>query len=640
MEGAPRGTPPTSRRDPTAASTRIAEADLHSPGASSADVLFRVPGVQPTRTGAVSDLATASIRGATSAQTPVYLAGIRLNDDVTGTADLSTVPLWMLDRVEVFRGNAPEDANQLGIGGAIMFEPKLTSKDRIGAGVGIGSFGFLSTWAAATATSRSTTALLAVRRERADNDYYFLDDRGTRFESNDDRKVRRLNADFESYDAWSIGRADLGGGARLLWLTNAFVREQGVTGLSVIPASAARARVQRTLTALSARIPCGGNAPSEETRPCTLELSSTLSLSKSTIRDPLRELSLLTTELTSEGEHLAQQVRLHRAWSDNLSLGAGVLQSLDHLQIIRVGGAPITARRASTRLSATAAGKAHDRLFLHALAALECHATWTARHEGICGSLPLVGRVGLKLGAVQGIDLLANVGRYVRLPSLGELYGISPFVLGNSELRNEQGFTGDLGVRIAAPELPCRDCSAYLDMFAFARMATDLVAFRRSSFGVVRPFNVGQARVAGVELATGFRALNALRIEFTMSATDPRDVTAGRHLINDILPFQSRLVLSPFVELYAEPAPWGLPVERASVAARFSYRSPRYADPAGQLSIDGQALVDLELSLHLFKRRVAVRSALRNVLDGRQFDVIGLPLPGRSVHLDVEAWWP
>src|SRR5262249_20690611 len=113
------GTGPTSGpRDRTAASTTVAGEELRRPGASAAEVLARVPGVQVTRTGSSSDLSTAAIRGATSAETPVYLAGVRLNDDLTGTADLSTVPLYMIQRVEVYRGNAPLDADRLGIGGA------------------------------------------------------------------------------------------------------------------------------------------------------------------------------------------------------------------------------------------------------------------------------------------------------------------------------------------------------------------------------------------------------------------------------------------------------------------------------------------------------------------------------------------
>src|SRR5512142_2823709 len=110
--------------DVSAASTVLRREDLDSPGITAAAALTRVPGVQVQQTGSSSDLATASIRGTTSAQTPVYLAGIRLNDDLSGTADLSTVPVWMLDRVEIYRGNAPANAELLGIGGAVLFEPR------------------------------------------------------------------------------------------------------------------------------------------------------------------------------------------------------------------------------------------------------------------------------------------------------------------------------------------------------------------------------------------------------------------------------------------------------------------------------------------------------------------------------------
>src|SRR5260221_299547 len=76
--GDPLGAP--GRRDRAAASMELPRERLEAPGASAADVLADVPGVQVARTGSAGDLATASIRGATSAETPVYLAGIRLND--------------------------------------------------------------------------------------------------------------------------------------------------------------------------------------------------------------------------------------------------------------------------------------------------------------------------------------------------------------------------------------------------------------------------------------------------------------------------------------------------------------------------------------------------------------------------------
>ena len=134
--------------DPTAATYVVRREDLRAPGLTTAEALSTVPGVEVTRSGAAAEVSTASVRGATAAQTPVYLAGIRLNDDLTGTADLSLVPLWMLDRIEVYRGTPPFDADRLGIGGAVFLEPLRPKTTRVGAGGVLGSFGENGAWAA------------------------------------------------------------------------------------------------------------------------------------------------------------------------------------------------------------------------------------------------------------------------------------------------------------------------------------------------------------------------------------------------------------------------------------------------------------------------------------------------------------
>jgi iron complex outermembrane receptor protein len=626
--------PPASRRDPTAASMLLRGEDLHQPGATSAEVLSQVPGVQVAQSGSGSDLATASIRGATSAETPVYLAGIRLNDDVTGTADLSTVPLWMLDRVEVFRGNAPEAADRLGIGGAIFFEPRLPHHSRLGGGYALGSFGELSTWLGGAVAAPGAASMVALSRSYAKNDYTYVNDNGTRSTTADDRAVRRPNADATSYDSWAIGRTTVGpGGAGITTLVNAFDREQGVTGAGLIPAEAARAHTRRLLAGITARVPCHARRPGEPAGDCRIELTSSAISAGNTLSDPLRELALAGTRVSSTGQRFSQQVRLIRELGDRVRVSLDGDEEAELLRVDTPGAQGLHAERQVSRGAGSLAFQAFDWLELYALGALECHSTSGPDGADHCGVLEPSGRLGARLLLAPGVSLLANVGRFVRVPTLGELYGTSPQVRGNSALQPELGYGGDLGVR--AETSRSAPVPAWVDAFGFLRSVSQLIAFRRSGLGYVRPFNVGRARVLGAELAAGADLFHHIRSTLALTALDPRDTTRTEG--NNLIPFQSRLATSGLLELYTEPQ--RSPLDRVGLGARASYRSSRVADPAGLIIIDQQALLDLQLMASFQGRRLAARLAVRNVTGARHFDVVGYPLPGRSVHASLEAWW-
>lgn len=174
-------------------------------------------------------------------------------------------------------------------------------------------------------------------------------------------------------------------------------------------------------------------------------------------------------------------------------------------------------------------------------------------------------------------------------------------------------------------------------MFGFSRFASNLIAFRRSSFGAARPFNVGSARLLGLEVAAGASVWSTVRAELALSTLDPRNTTEGRGPGNDILPFQSRLVVAPLLEFYRE----GLrrfAIDRLSLGARFLYRSSRVADPAGLVVLPEQRSLDLELSVLLWQKRIAGRFRVANALDTKNLDAVGLPLQGRSFHGSLEVW--
>jgi len=631
--------PPTSHRDPTAASTVISGQALRSPGRSTAEVLTFAPGVQLSRTGSAADMSTASLRGASSAQTPVLLAGICINEDVAGIADLSLVPLWMIDRIEVYRGNAPEFVDQLGIGGAVLFEPRLPKESGVGAGLGIGSYGDASAWVAGTLRTQPSATLLALRHAQARNNYPYTDDAGTRFDTTDDVRRNRTNSDFSSNDAWAITRHRLGGGSDITVIANAFEREQGVTGLALHPAQHTRLLVRRFLGGITARSPCAQSEFGEAEGPCLLTLTSSAVIAQTRTDDPLREFTLASPRLTVNTTRFTQQGRIHHRVRDVHEVSLFGSLATEHLSVDNTTPDSLHASRITARAAGSTTIAVHPSGSIHAIAGTECHSTQGPSASSSCGTFEPFGRIGAKWNVTSWFTVLANGGRYIRPPTLGELYGTSAMIRGTPTLDPEVGTNVDAGIRLTRQGDTPKDLAGYVEAFAFTRWVDALVAYQRTSFGSVRPFNVGSARIAGVEIACGGVFMNHFANHLAVTLLDPKDTTHNRNLTNDILPFRSRLALSNRLEVFSEPAMPAIRLDRVAFAILAQHRSSRFADPAGLIVIAPHTTLDFEFTGHLLNRRVTAQLAVRNALDHPQFDTIGYPLPTRSFHADVETWF-
>src|SRR6187402_3129510 len=68
-----------------------------------ASLVEPLPGVHVRRLGADDSFATLSIRGSSSAQVAVYLAGVPLSGGADPTLDLATLPLWPGVQAKVHR---------------------------------------------------------------------------------------------------------------------------------------------------------------------------------------------------------------------------------------------------------------------------------------------------------------------------------------------------------------------------------------------------------------------------------------------------------------------------------------------------------------------------------------------------------
>ncbi len=609
--------------EPFVASSRVTRERLAAPAVRAPEVLRSELGVQIAEAGGMGAPATASIRGATAAQTPVYLGGVRLNDQVGGVADLSTIPLWLVERVDVYRGNAPFEADELGIGGAILFEPKRPRRAEAAAGATLGSFGTRQGFGYLAAGDDKAGILAGISVERADNDYRFNDDRGTLFQSADDDRAARANADSRLRDVWLLARARPGQRAHLELTLNNVAREQGVPKLALVPSRSARAELGRTLGALTTRLGLGASGQN------LLTLRTSLLDGSTKIHDPAFELGTLSQETELDGRRLEQRAALE------LPLAARF-----KLALASNGGVETLRRRdddATTSAKATTLGGVTrvdweflPRASIFGLLAAQCRSTEPNAHG--CEHVEPTGRLGAGFRG-PGYTLFANLSRYQRQPTLGELYGAGILVRGNAGLRPELGLSADAGARAV---LRIAAVSLHAESSAFVRSASDLVTYARAAQGYVVPVNVGRARVAGLELGVGARAFEHLEVGCNVSLLDPRDTTAGRRLQNDLLPFMSRLVLAPRL-LVTTGELAGHALNRAELGADLTYLSNRFADAGGLIVIPDQATLGVTAAGSWLAGGIVTRVRLANVLDTQRFDIVGYPLPGRSVYASLEV---
>lgn len=609
-------------RDSLSASQVVRGDELRVPGASAADVLARLPGIQVSRTGSSSDLATVAIRGATSAQTPIYLAGIRLNDDVSGTTDLSALPLFLIDRVEVYRGNAPADADQLSIGGAIFFEPRLPRRTHLSVGMGAGSFGASSWFLTSALRSHTAGALVAVAHDRAENDFEF---RGPHGETR-----TRTNADFAATSAWTIARLQPSTGTRVVSVLHAYDREQGSPGLALVPDSAARSRFRRMLAATNVQVSCGSAA---DPSACQLQLVASALRTSNTLTDALLEV-IPGPVAWSVGERLSQSFRLTYGAGDTVALTAATDAGFERINVGLVGHGATRAKRYIVRPSLKMIADLTPWTQVLAILSADFHETRSSVESELSTVFETSGRVGIRQTLSDNVELRSNLGRYTRLPTLGELYGVTSTVRGNASLDPETGLMGELGMRLVGS---AKSITVDADMFAFARGADNLISYRRTGPASVAPYNVGKARILGVEAAVGLNAFEHIRGALSLTAMDPRDTSAERGQHNDILPYRSRLVAVASGELFTNCCRETMGLAGASVGARLTHRSSKYADTAGLLIIRDQAELDTYTTIRLFNGLLAARTAVVNVFNSAEFDLIGLPLPGRSVHVSIEV---
>ncbi len=615
-------------RAPHVAGSVLRGERLAQPGSGAAEALREAPGVQVTQVGGMGAPATASLRGATAAQTPIYLGSVRINDEVGGAANLADVPLFLIDRVEVYRSHAPPEL-EAGVGGAVLFEPRRPRASEISLGVLGGSYGTRGLKAYASDGGAHHYVLAGAELMAADNDYDYFDDRGTVFDPDDDGAARRSNMDSTQRTFWLLGgiRSETG---RTELVVNHTDRDQGAPKLALTPSRSARVHNRRDLFAVSSKLQLDDYSE--------LFVATTATQSTTTVDDPEYELGPARNLVETPGERLEQSLGVTQRHASGLRTTESATLTVDRMRRFErwedgVTRELLSARRLGVRPALSADLPLGGGWSVNGSGAARCYDTSTSELEA-CSTLVPEGRLG---GAFEfsGGEVYAGAGHYNRLPTLGELYGLSQLVLGNPALSPESGETAELGLRLTA--LASGDSPRlFVDISGFVRKSRDLISYVRTAQGYLSPLNNASSRTLGGELSVGARPLDGVETSLEVSLLDPRNTSSDRTTVNDILPFVSRATVSGQAGYTAR---FDGVCNEAGVNVRGNYQSSRYADPAGKGVIPSQTTFDVELLGRFIERSLTTRLRLANVADARRFDVVGFPLPGRSAFFSVEATW-
>ncbi|WP_224361491.1 TonB-dependent receptor plug domain-containing protein [Hyalangium versicolor] len=586
------------QRDPSGALTVIETADFGGAAKDAAEVLSTAPGVQVQDSGGFGQSKSLVIRGASPTGVLLLLDGIPLNG-AGGIADVSRVPLPLVERFEVLRGGAGARYGSGGLGGVVnVITHRPGEQPRVAAEATYGSWDTKRGWLSATGPLPGVDALLVLHGGESEGDFPFLFDPSPAFPGDDLVERRRTNNDAREAGGLLRLRHAWGNGFALDLLGELSAEDRGLAGTATNPIPDARQSTGRLATSLRLSGKLGGARGSA------------------------------------------------RAWfrGDRISLSGGPASNQGS-QVQRVGGVELEARKPLGGwhiVSATLTLSAEDVTGVEATTQEDSRPNWLHSSAMVMDELWLAeGRLVIapslrveragpytlfspKLGATlklpANLEVRANAGQAHRAPSFLELYVRQGVLLPNPTLRPERALFADLA-------LVHRTEHSLASLGGFYSLYEDLILYELYPPFAAKPYNFAAASVAGLEAEGEWRPYPWVAGTLGYTLLVSRNRRDDPRYYGKELPYRPRHKLSARVS--GGPRWLTGRVEVAAQSAQFTNRTEEAVLP-------GRTLVHAGLSSAWgHSPELTLSLELKNVFDVHAEDLDGYPLPGRSAYLTL-----
>jgi iron complex outermembrane receptor protein len=629
-----------------------------------AEVLRESAGVQMRSTGGVGSWSVISIRGSSSSQVQILLDGIPLNHGGGGAVNLGDLPVDALRQAEIYRGFAPPHLGGA-IGGVVALESHYPPGHRvIRAALSTGSFSTLKFNLSYAQRWNNWQFLVFGHYLGSGGDFSYYDDRGTPLQTNDDipDAMRQNNA---STTGSLLARASVRLSPAIeLSISDVLIyRDQGIAGIGNFRSLVANYQHLRNLAQISLK---GARLPARDLRWNT-QFYNVYQWER--FADPEGEIGIGRQD--SDNRTLLFGWKAYAAW---LPVPQWEISLSSHLR--REGFTP------SDRLNPNPDGDDprsrwlwepalqsllylwEDRLTLVASGRFELLHNDFAKLSTLPGSEQIpataffpTGRVGLRFRPWEFIWLQSNAGRYVRTPTFWEMFGDRGTMIGNPNLRPEEGWMFDAGVGFGLKKSGMID-EARLTYAFFWTESSNLIRFIQNSQRTMIAINIDNARILGHEISTRLGLLELLRISADFTWMDAINLSPASYENGKRLPGRPTWEVSLRGEIYTS---WGSAFYAyTGLGGNFLDRAnlrelaPRHIHNLGFSIKPAQILALLGGSAPLWDG-LTISFEIQNLLDTRVEDVplrpplpnlqqisqavadySGYPLPGRAFYLTVD----
>ncbi|MBK9071888.1 MAG: TonB-dependent receptor [Myxococcales bacterium] len=511
----------------------VVHADEHV-GDAVADALATVVSAQVRRLGGMGAFATLSLRGLAPGNTSVIIDHVPASRIASVTVDVAQWELGQFERIEVYRGGAPAHlggGGGSGLGGALhLISPVGRSEDgdRVAVMTSVGAWGTrrLRAWVGDDAAWGRYRVSGGIARARGDFSYF--DDRGTMLNRDDDVWRARENNGVAMGDLSLrvASRVAEPATPRATWRVGlrGATRAQGLAGNMSSPAA-------QTQLATS-QLVFDATASKEFSPRWRGQGTAFASGEHQRYRDPAGEVGVGVqdrtyrtgasgTQVTATASGARYRVDASLALRGERFTDRDNLDQARRLDGSRLGGSAtlqLAAQLTSWLIIEPSLGV--ERLHTSSLLDLDTREPAAARRDTFATP-----RLAMRALATSELQAKASVGGYARTPTLIELFGDRGLVWGNPGLSPETGQSADAGI-VWAPAAPARGLDRVLvEAAAFVATAHDTIVWASTNGYVMRPINLGEARLSGLELSWHARLARRVVLagNYTHLATRQRD---------------------------------------------------------------------------------------------------------------------